>query len=88
MICERCGFDHTRFEDLEPRYCIKCGERLIKKSEVKNEAATLCVTEVAALLGLTKGSVYQYVKRGIIPCFHVGRTLRFDARTINELRRC
>lgn len=50
-------------------------------------AETLTVEEVSELLRLTKGSVYQYVRRGIIPAYHVGRVLRFDKEKIECMRR-
>lgn len=84
MVCKRCGYDHQVLEAFGPRYCIKCGERLEPESLKTFE--TLTVDEVADLLRLTKGSIYQYVRRGIIPAYKVGRSLRFDKAKIENIR--
>lgn len=84
MVCKRCGYDHQVLEAFSPRYCIKCGERLEPESLKTFE--TLTVDEVADLLRLTKGSIYQYVRRGIIPAYKVGRSLRFDKAKIENIR--
>ena len=39
-------------------------------------------------LGLrSKYRVYDYARRGIIPCVRIGRLIRFDPRAIDELKR-
>ena len=46
------------------------------------EAATrlrmISADELAAVLNLTVDSVYRLVRRGVLPAFRVGRTVRFD----------
>ena len=39
-------------------------------------------------LGLkSKWRVYDYARRGIIPCVRIGRLIRFDPRAIDRLKR-
>lgn len=85
MNCRRCGFDFQELESFNPRFCIRCGEKIETEQEQKQE--TLTVEEVSVMLRLTKGSVYQYVRRGIIPAYRVGKILRFDKEKIESIRR-
>ena len=85
MNCRRCGFDFQELIRFNPRYCIRCGEKIEKEPALKI-AETLTVEEVSELLRLTKGSIYQYVRRGIIPAYRVGRVLRFDKEKIECIR--
>lgn len=86
MVCSRCGLDMAMIEQLSPRYCMRCGERLIQIKVQEEQLTSLNVDEVANLLGISKASVYQYVRRGNIPAFHIGRSLRFDKKAIESLR--
>lgn len=40
-------------------------------------ADVMTVAEVAEMLGMPKSTVYDLVRRGELPCAHLGRTLRF-----------
>ncbi len=50
----------------------------------------LTVAEVASLLGKSRAWVYRSAEGGVLPCVHVGRSVRFHpddlARWINERR--
>lgn len=85
MVCERCGYDYSQLEELKPRYCLRCGERLGIPVVVDDPLMT--VDDVSDFLQMSKGSVYQYVNRGKIPVIRIGRSLRFDKGTIEEIRR-
>lgn len=50
----------------------------------KLEAAdgVMDVKPVAELLGVTGKTIYDLVKKGRIPCFHVGSAVKFDPLTL------
>lgn len=48
---------------------------------------TLTVPEVAAVLGLTPGSVYRLCRSHAIPNFRVGGSVRFHPRRLSEWMR-
>ena len=49
---------------------------------IPKEAATrlrmISADELAAVLNLSVDSIYRLVRRGVLPAFRVGRTVRFD----------
>jgi len=44
----------------------------------------LRITEVAALLGLGRSTVYELVQRGELPVIHVGRAVRVPAAALER----
>lgn len=54
--------------------------RLIEAIEEKTEA--LRARDIAAILGMSVQQIYKMAAKGEIPCFRVGRTIRFDPREV------
>jgi len=46
--------------------------------EAGSRLRMISADELAAVLNLSVDSVYRLVRRGILPAFRVGRTVRFD----------
>ena len=44
----------------------------------------LTVREVAELLRINEKTVYEWARRGTLPCFRVGNRLRFDPHDITR----
>jgi excisionase family DNA binding protein len=55
---------------------------LIDKFDSLDRALT--VAEVAELLAVPKGTVYRKAKAGVLPSFHFGTLLRFNAGAIAD----
>lgn len=51
-------------------------------SETVSRTRMLSADELAAVLSLSVDSVYRLVRRGILPAFRVGRTVRFDLERV------
>ncbi len=56
------------------------------KSSIPKEAGShlrmISADELAAVLNLTVDSVYRLVRRGDIPAYRIGRTVRFDVAQV------
>jgi excisionase family DNA binding protein len=50
---------------------------------IGNEAL-LRIADVANLLTMSVSTVYKYVERGVMDCYHVGTSLRFSRRHIEN----
>ncbi|HOD00474.1 MAG TPA: helix-turn-helix domain-containing protein [Myxococcota bacterium] len=46
--------------------------------QADSQLRMISADELAAVLNLSVDSVYRLVRRGILPAFRVGRTVRFD----------
>ncbi len=44
----------------------------------------LTATEVADLLRVPKGRVYELVRQGLLPACHLGRQIRIEERALRE----
>ena len=53
----------------------------------KLDKPLLTADDVAGLLGLTRASVYEYAKRGLIPAVRIGKHYRFSQVDIEEALR-
>jgi excisionase family DNA binding protein len=59
-------------------------KRLAMASTESNPRLLLRMTEVAALLGLGRSTVYELVQRGELPVIHVGRAVRVPAAALER----
>lgn len=48
------------------------------------EKRYLNVSELAIYCSLSKETIYRYARYGYIPCFKLGKTLRFDKLAIDQ----
>ena len=48
-----------------------------------NLAAIITIAEVCSILKMSKRSIYDWCKQGIIPAFKIGNTWRFSSRDID-----
>jgi len=44
----------------------------------------LTIENVSKMLKMSKSTIYKYSERNIIPCFHIGTSLRFLEKEIND----
>ncbi len=55
--------------------------KLISNEPGKNRQM-ISASDLAGILGLTPDSVYRLLRRGIIPGYRIGRTVRFDLERV------
>jgi excisionase family DNA binding protein len=58
---------------------------LSKSKKLNTDSPVLTVDEVAGYLRLSKITVYKLAKRGAIPGFRVGNSLRFNRSFIEKM---
>lgn len=47
----------------------------------------LTVARVAGILGVSDKTVLRFVKRGALPCYRIGRQLKFSRRDVADFMR-
>jgi excisionase family DNA binding protein len=60
------------------------GDSLEKQSQFQRETVTLRVTEVARILGISRGSAYEAIQRGEIPHIRIGRRVLVPKKALDR----
>jgi len=63
---------------------ITAGVRGIGGGQITSSDEYLDIDELADMLGVSASAVYHWVARGKIPCFRLGRLLRFRRSKIDD----
>ena len=53
-------------------------------AELRNRKQALTVSEVAEILHFDEETLRRHVRRGDIPCFKIGGTIRFDPNQLAD----
>ena len=54
------------------------------KEQIASFGRALTVAEVSDLFGISEGMLYKQVRSGVIPCFRIGTSVRFDPQRLAE----
>lgn len=63
---------------------LKVGHELFPELDYRRIKRILTIKELARILQISVSQVYKLVERNEIPCYRIGRAIRFDYEDIEE----